>query len=87
MTKSSTVALTASQPAIRVVSDFGCAMLGGGVQTRSSGTPAFLAPEMMVPNARYRCATASGSLHIHIQGDLRSFHGSASAGLAAAGGD
>ena len=39
------------------VSDFGCATRGGGLQSRCSGTPAFLAPEMMAPDARYRCAS------------------------------
>lgn len=40
--------------ALIAVSDFGCATRGGGLQSRCSGTPAFLAPEMMAPTARYR---------------------------------
>ena len=54
------------------LSDFGCSKLLGGVTgggdgegggepefDRCNGTPAFLAPEMMTPNARYRYCTAS----------------------------
>jgi hypothetical protein len=39
---------------------------------RCNGTPAFLAPEMMRPNARYRCGTgaAKGWVSVPANGDL-----------------
>ena len=41
------------------LSDFGCSkviMSGNEYLERCNGTPAFLAPEMMRPHSRYRCA-------------------------------
>ena len=49
------------------LSDFGCSkviMSGNEYLERCNGTPAFLAPEMMRPHSRYRCAAppvSSGS--------------------------
>lgn len=42
------------------LSDFGCSkVLGSGNEylEKCQGTPAFLAPEMMRPHSRYRCAS------------------------------
>ena len=46
------------------LSDFGCSkviMSGNEYLERCNGTPAFLAPEMMRPHSRYRCASRAWS--------------------------
>ena len=49
------------------LSDFGCSKViisGNEYLERCNGTPAFLAPEMMKPHSRYRCAAVALYPHL-----------------------